>query len=77
MICQERSLNGSCHIFLGEVKGTISSEVCGQSGFGWDSIFISEGYKKSVAEMTAEEENAISMRKLALLRLKEFFGDNK
>lgn len=65
-----------CHIFLGEAKGTIPTEIRGQSGFGWDPIFIPEGYKKSFAEMTAEEKNAISMRKLALLRLKKFF-DNK
>ena len=65
-----------CHIFLGEARGTIPTEIRGQSGFGWDPIFIPEGYKKSFAEMTAKEKNAISMRKFALLRLKEFF-DNK
>ncbi len=65
-----------CHVFLGEARGTIPTEIRGQSGFGWDPIFIPDGYKKSFAEMTAEEKNAISMRKLALLRLKEFF-DNK
>ena len=64
-----------CHIFFGEVKGIIPTEIRGQSGFGWDPIFIPEGYKKSFAEMTAEEKNAISMRKLALLHFKEFFSN--
>lgn len=54
------------HIFVGKVTGTVPKMIRGTGGFGWDSIFIPEGYKKSFAEMTSAEKNAISMRKLAL-----------
>lgn len=62
-----------CHVFVGVIKGIIPAEIRGKGGFGWDPIFIPEGHDKSFAEMTSEEKNAVSMRKLALLRLKEFF----
>lgn len=62
-----------CHVFVGVIKGIIPAEIRGKGGFGWDPIFIPEGHDKSFAEMTSEEKNAVSMRKLALLSLKEFF----
>ncbi len=58
------------HVFVGEVSGIISETVRGTSSFGWDPIFIPNGHKKSFAEMTSEEKNVISMRKLALERMK-------
>lgn len=57
-------------VFVGEISGTIPEVVRGTSGFGWDSIFVPDGYEKSFAEMTSAEKNAISMRKLALERMK-------
>lgn len=62
-----------CHVFVGEIQGTVPPVIRGKGGFGWDPIFIPEGYDKSFAEMTSKEKNAVSMRRLALLRLKEFF----
>lgn len=59
------------HIFTGEVKGIIPSELRGENNFGWDPIFIPNGYEKSFAEMAPEEKNQISMRYLALSKLKE------
>ena len=41
------------------------------NGFGWDVLFIPEGYEKTYAEMSSEEKNAISHRKRALEKLKE------
>lgn len=61
---------GQVHIFVGIISGTISEKIRGNSGFGWDSIFIPDGYDKSFAEMTSTEKNSISMRKLALERMK-------
>lgn len=58
------------HVFMGEVLGTIPETVRGSGGFGWDPIFIPDGHSKSFAEMTSTEKNAISMRKLALERMK-------
>ena len=64
-----------CHVFLGEIRGEIAKEVRGDGGFGWDPIFIPEGHTKSFAEMSPEEKNAVSMRRLAVVQLKEFFDD--
>jgi XTP/dITP diphosphohydrolase len=58
------------HLFTGTISGTISKNVQGVSGFGWDPIFIPDGYDKSFAEMTSVEKNAISMRRLALEQMK-------
>ena len=57
-------------IARGEVKGIIATEMRGSHGFGWDVIFIHEGYDKTYAEMQSEEKNAISHRKNALEKLK-------
>jgi non-canonical purine NTP pyrophosphatase (RdgB/HAM1 family) len=59
------------YYFEGSIKGKIVPPR-GKFGFGWDSIFIPEGYLKSFAELTNEEKNKISMRKIALIKLKEF-----
>ena len=58
-------------IVRGEVEGTIVNEVRGDNGFGWDVLFIPDGYEKTYAEMSSEEKNAISHRKRALEKLKE------
>lgn len=63
--------------FEGKICGTISEKAKGDSGFGWDPIFIPEGHKKTFAEMTSDEKNAISMRRLALEGLKGFLGSRK
>jgi len=57
--------------FEGVVKGTIVPSR-GQTGFGWDSIFRPEGSQKTFGEMTRDEKNAISMRKIAFEKLKTF-----
>jgi len=56
--------------FIGEINGIISDSVRGSEGFGWDSIFIPEGSLKTFGEMTRDEKNKISMRKLALEKMK-------
>lgn len=59
------------YYFEGSVKGRIVSPI-GKSGFGWDPIFQPEGFSKSFAELTQEEKNGISMRRIALNKLKKF-----
>ena len=59
------------YYFEGSVKGKIVSPR-GKLGFGWDPIFQPEGFSKSFAELTPEEKNKISMRRIALNKLKEF-----
>ena len=56
---------GKEHIFIGRVNGTISAKPRGKNGFGWDVIFIPEGERRTFAEMTAEEKNKYSMRRIA------------
>ncbi len=58
--------------FEGELRGTIVSPR-GQ-GFGWDPIFQPEGYSKTFGELTAEEKNSFSMRKIAVEKLKQHLG---
>jgi len=60
----------SIQVVRGEVNGYIATEIRGGNGFGWDVIFIPDGYKQTYAEMDSEEKNAISHRKLALEKLK-------
>ena len=49
-------------IFVGEVKGTIALAPSGSNGFGYDPVFIPDGFEKSFAELTEAERNAISHR---------------
>ena len=63
------------HLFSGIVHGTLAYEPRGEGGFGWDDIFIPEGYNRTFAEMSKEEKDLISMRKLALDKLQKFVGD--
>lgn len=59
--------------FIGEVKGMLATEARGQSGWGWDPIFIPSNLDKTYAELTAEEKNAISHRRVALESFKKYF----
>ena len=53
-------------LFSGEVRGTISKEIRGKEGFGYDPVFIPEREERSFAEMSPEEKNAISHRRRAV-----------
>ena len=57
--------------FEGVLKGEIVSPR-GKENFGWDPIFKPLGFEKTLAEMSLEEKNEISMRKKALEKLKEY-----
>jgi len=61
------------NIFLGEVNGTIADIPRGKNGFGWDSIFIPNGYNQTFAEMTGEHKDKFSMRNIALKKATEYF----
>ena len=57
---------------LGSVEGYISSKPKGKNGFGYDPIFVPENSIKTFAEMSLEEKNIISHRKIAISKLKSF-----
>ena len=61
--------NGRTKVFEGRVNGTIAEEKSGSNGFGYDPIFIPEGYSKSFANFTNEEKNAISHRGRAFQKM--------
>lgn len=65
-------LNGKEYFFEGRVNGTIATEIMGNNGFGYDPIFIPDGFSKSFAQMTPEEKNAISHRGKAIEKLNDF-----
>lgn len=60
------------YFFTGIVNGKITLERKGSQGFGYDPIFIPEGYTKTFAEMTLEEKGKISHRALAIKQLVDF-----
>ncbi|KXO15535.1 RdgB/HAM1 family non-canonical purine NTP pyrophosphatase [Peptoniphilus sp. GNH] len=68
--------NKDVHYLEGICKGEISDKEKGDKGFGYDSIFIPDGYDKTFAEMGAEK-NKISHRARALEKLVEFFEKHK
>ena len=54
------------HTVTGKCFGRIAERPSGAEGFGYDPLFIPDGYEKSFAELTADEKNAISHRGRAL-----------
>ncbi|MBR4365907.1 MAG: non-canonical purine NTP diphosphatase [Bacteroidaceae bacterium] len=65
---------GEEHLFEGVVRGGIITEHKGTQGFGYDPIFVPEGYNTTFAEMTAEEKNSISHRGRAVAKLAAFLA---
>ena len=64
------------HFFRGICKGNIDIEMKGKNGFGYDPLFVPEGFKKSFAEMKDEEKNKISHRALALNNFADYIRSN-
>lgn len=69
-------INGEEKLFNGIVKGTITNEKMGNSGFGYDPIFIPEGYTESFAQMSGEMKNSISHRYRATKQLSDYLKEN-
>ncbi|WP_410528067.1 non-canonical purine NTP pyrophosphatase [Sphingobacterium sp. IITKGP-BTPF85] len=69
------NLNGQQHFFEGSIEGHIIDECKGADGFGYDPIFIPNGYSKTFAEMTADEKNSISHRAVAVHKLAAFLSN--
>lgn len=60
------------HLFEGIVEGHISTERQGNEGFGYDPIFVPEGYEKSFAALGETIKNHISHRARAVKKLAEY-----
>ena len=69
-------IDGKEMLFDGIVKGRITEEKMGCSGFGYDPIFVPEGYSESFAQMGSDEKNSISHRYRATKKLNDYLkGD--
>lgn len=62
--------------FQGSIRGQIVAPR-GDGGFGWDPIFLPDGHDKTYGEMSRQEKNELSMRKIATQKLKEYINAPK
>jgi XTP/dITP diphosphohydrolase len=58
--------------FEGIVKGSITLDKQGRNGFGYDPVFMPEGYSKTFAQMSLEEKNKLSHRSMAMKKFAEY-----
>ena len=63
--------------FEGVVNGKIINERRGNSGFGYDPVFVPNGYVTTFAEMSAEEKNRISHRGISIRKFADFLSISK
>lgn len=65
-------LKGEFFYFEGIAEGEIAMNPIGNQGFGYDPVFIPQGYNQTFAQMTLDEKNKVSHRKRAFYKLNEF-----
>ena len=68
---------GEEHLFEGIVEGRIIDREAGHEGFGYDPLFVPDGYTKTFAEMTAKEKDAVSHRGKANRLLEDYLKQEK
>jgi len=61
---------GTKEIFVGKTEGRIAPTPRGETGFGWDSIFIPHDYNQTFAQLGSKIKNELSMRQQAFSRLR-------
>ena len=66
--------DGEVTQFEGNIKGRIISELRGSKGFGYDPVFVPEGYETTFAEMSLTEKGKISHRAKAFGKLVDYLG---
>lgn len=69
--------NGAEHLFEGIVDGTIIEKQIGNEGFGYDPIFLPDGYNQTFAQMNIGEKNKISHRARAFRKFAEMIQNKK
>lgn len=67
--------DGQYKVFAGHVDGKIAFHKMGAGGFGYDPLFVPEGFTSSFAQMSQEEKNKISHRGRAVEKLKDFLNN--
>lgn len=68
-------LEGKEYFFKGFVEGVITDNYKGDGGFGYDPIFMPNGYDKTFAEMTLDEKNQLSHRAIAVQKMIDFLNE--
>lgn len=68
---------GEEYIFEGCIEGSIIDTLRGENGFGYDPLFMPQGYDITFAEMSSDEKNKISHRAIATKRLVEFLTNSE
>ncbi len=68
-------IDGQVKTFEGVLEGEIARSRSGNEGFGYDPVFIPQGYNCTLAEISLDEKNAISHRGKALRALAEYLND--
>lgn len=58
--------------FSGTINGTVASHAAGDNGFGWDRLFIPEGFAQTRAEMSEADSDKTNPRKFALVKFEDF-----
>ena len=67
---------GTEYLFEGIIKGQIAQTPIGQNGFGYDPVFIPEGYQQTFAELATDVKNKISHRANAIEKLLHFLNEH-
>lgn len=67
---------GEKHTFEGKVEGSIIDEKRGEHGFGYDPIFVPNGYDRTFAEMNMDEKSKLSHRAIAVQKFVSFLNSN-
>ncbi|PIE48940.1 MAG: non-canonical purine NTP pyrophosphatase [Flavobacteriales bacterium] len=68
-------LDGNEYLFEGICKGYITEEEKGKNGFGYDSVFVPQGYDCTFAELSLTRKNQISHRAIATNKLATFLNN--
>jgi XTP/dITP diphosphohydrolase len=71
------SPDGCEQVFSGRVAGSILTSKRGEGGFGYDPLFLVEGFGRTMAELTLQEKNAVSHRGQALRLFREFLEQGR
>ena len=70
-------LDNKTSFFEGEISGKIITECIGEGGFGYDPIFMPDGFDITFAEMSSQQKNQLSHRANAIKKLLEYLKTKK
>jgi XTP/dITP diphosphohydrolase len=70
------ALKGKEYVFEGIIEGNITESPRGNNGFGYDPVFVPDGFTKTFAELSDQEKNAISHRAKAVHQLAWFLSSH-